>query len=337
MTQSRLRVVWGTIGCLATTSVAAQEDARLAVRVDSARHEVILTVGPFELSSMKGHEGHRDMPEFSARFPWPVTAMARGFSFALHDSTGKKVPQRVLHHLNLINTTRRQLLLPLQEKVMAIGRETKNIMLPGTVGLPLEAGTRMKVAIMWHNQTPVDFSGVMLTLHIRYTPDNLVPRPVTVLPISMDLADRPGAENSFPVPVGLFTISREFMMPVTGRLLAATGHMHDWATGLRLEDAASRKTLVSITPILDSTGGISDMPLRLFGVRGDGLKLHAGRRYRLVATYDNRSGATMDGMAMLGGIFSPSDLRDWPDRESEDIAYLDHPVPAPAADTTHAH
>ena len=73
----------------------------------------------------------------------------------------------------------------------------------------------------------------------------------------------------------------------------------------------------------DSAGRITRMPIRLYGIVGDGLKLHANRRYRLVALYDNRTGGPVDGMAHMNGIFSPSDLRKWPATDSKAVAYLD--------------
>lgn len=319
---------------LAGGAVAQEGEPALAVTVDSSRHEVVLTAGPFNLPSMAGHQ-HGDhgamMTKFSARFDWPVEAMGRGFTFELRDADGGKVSQRVLHHMQLINSSRRQLLLPLRERIMAVGRETKNVMLPKTIGMPIESGSRMRFDVMWHNETPLDADGVMLTLRIRYSPASLVPSPTMVLPISMDLADGPGRSNSFTVPPGRFTASREFVMPVTGRLLAASGHMHDWGLALRLEDAATGKTLFGITPVLDSAGRITHMPIRLFGVRGDGLKLRANRRYRLVADYENRTSVPLDGMAMINAIFSPSDLRDMPAVGSSMNAYQDDGAYLPPA------
>ncbi len=324
-------------------TLAAQEAPQLTLRVDSVRHEVVLTAGPFDLPSMAGHqdaEHEKMMTKFSARFDWPVEAMGRGFTFELRDAEGKRVSQRVLHHLNLINDSRRQLLLPLRERIMAIGRETKRLMLPNTVGLPIESGSRMKLDVMWHNETPVDVGGVMLTLRIKYSPANLLPFPTAVLPLSMDLADGPGRKNTFMVPPGRFTASREFVMPVSGRLLGVSGHMHDWGVLLRLEEAATGKVLTTIHPTLDSVGRITHMPVRLFGVVGDGLKLHANRRYRLVVVYDNRSGAPMEGMALMNAIFSPSDFSKWPDQASRLSAYQDdgaYQPPLPATDPNPGH
>jgi hypothetical protein len=300
-----------------------------AVTVDSARHEVVITTGPYRLPAMGGehaaHMNHEAMMEkIVQRFEWPVDGMGRGFHMELRDGSGKRVSHRALHHLQIINASRRQLILPLEEKIMAIGRETANIMLPNTVGMPLAAGSKMRINIMWHNETATDLDSVYMTLRIRYSPANLVPQPLPVLPISMDIADVKGRPNTFMIPTGVDTITREFMLPLGGRVLALSGHMHDWGTGLWLEDARSGNVITRITPTLDSLGRITHMPLKLYGITGEGLRLEAGRRYRLVATYDNRSGASIDGaMGHLDGIIAVRDLRRWPKLGTTESGYLD--------------
>jgi hypothetical protein len=299
------------------------------VTVDSSHDEVVITTGPYRLPAMGGeHAGHMNheamMEKITQRFDWPVEGMGRGFHMELRDAGGKQVSQRMLHHLQIINASRRQLILPLEEKIMAIGRETSNIMLPNTVGMPLAAGSKMRINIMWHNETATDIEAVYMTLRIRYSPDNLVPRPVPVLPISMDIADVKGRPNTFRIPTGVDTITREFVLPLSGRVLALSGHMHDWGTGLWLEDAKTGHVITRVTPTLDSLGRITHMPLKLYGVFGEGLKLEAGHHYRLVATYNNRSGASIDGaMGHLDGIIAVRDLRQWPRLGTNGSGYLD--------------
>lgn len=310
----------------ASGALAQDREPALDVSVDSGRHEVVVAAGPFDLPSMAGHHHGDDesmMLKFNATFVWPVQAMVRGFSFELRDVEGKKRSQRVLHHLNLINYSRRQLLLPIKERVLGVGRETRDLMLPQTIGMPIDQGSRMKLYIMWHNETPEDAEGVTITLRIKFSPANLLPVPASVFPLTMDLADGPGRSTAYMVPAGRSATSREFIMPVDGRLLGVSGHMHEWGKAVRLEEAASGKVLVTITPILDSAGRVTRMPIRLFGIAGAGLKLHADRRYRLVAIYDNPTGAPLVGMAALYGIFTPRDLGKWPDKDSKMTAYQD--------------
>ena len=313
---------------------AVVPDPALAVTVDSSRHEVVIAVGPFRLPSMKDmmemmampgmeqmdHDAM--MPQFARNFIWPVQAMGRGFRVAITDSTGKKISQRFLHHLQIINSDRRQLLLPLDEKIMAIGRETSSLILPETIGMPLSSGSQMRIKIMWGNETPDDMNGVRLTLRIRYSPANLVPTPTTVLPISIDVADAPGQPNTFTIPPGDFSASREFIMPVDGRLLALSGHMHDWGAGLMLQEVASGKVLADFVTTMDSAGRITHMPRKLYGISGAGLRLRAQRRYRIVARYHNPTGAPItSAMGHLDGLIQPDDLRRWPVQGSKAMAY----------------
>ena len=331
-------------------ALAAQDEvveAAFRVTVDSARHDVVLTVGPFVLPSMAAgghsHGGHDEsqMPQFNYKFTWPVEGTGRGFRMELRDAEGKKVSQRVLHHLNIINQDRRQLLLPIAERVMAAGRETPSVMLPATIGLPLDRGTRMRLNLMWHNETPVDIEAVWLTIRIRYSPGNLLPAPMLTLPISMDVADMKGRSNTFTVDTGRTEVAREFIMPVSARLLGVNGHLHDWGTELRLEDAVTGRVLTRITPRLDARGKIDRMPTRLFGIVGDGLRLRAHRRYRVVVVYDNPTGAPLVGvMGHLDGLLSvsPAALARWPLKDDPGMAYVDEgasrPPTAPVPDAS---
>ncbi len=315
--------------CAASLRAQVLPLEHLAVRVDSAAHEVILTAGPFDLPSMSGHLGHAGheemaMPKYVDKFEWPISGTGRGFRLELRDEQGKKVTQKVLHHLQIVNSDRRQLLLPMDEKLMAVGRETRNLMLPNTIGMPLTAGTEMKLDIMWHNETAVGQDSVYLTLRIKYSPQDLLPTPVEVLPISIDIADAKGRPNTFPIPPGDYIVTRDFIMPVDGHILGFSGHMHAYGTGMWLEDVESGKVITRITPTLDSTGSIVHMPVKLYGIAGEGLRVRANHRYRMVATYHNPTDHQITGaMAHLNGLIHPSDMRQWPAKGSTAMAYQD--------------
>ena len=297
-----------------STSVPA-----LSVSLDEGRHEVTLIIGPFAVPAMMdmpGMDHEHAMTRYSQQFDWPIDGFGRGFRLELTDAAGKPVSRQVLHHIVIENQARRQLMLPVSERLLAAGRETGNLMLPASIGLPLTKGSRMKAVMMWHNETGLDLTGVTLRLVIRYMPTNQMPRPIPALPFTFDVQDRLGQPNTFDIPPGHSETSRDFVMPVGGRLLGVSGHMHDYAVGLRLEEVTSGKVLIRLPIETDSTGRI---------VR-EGLKLQAQRRYRLVAVYQNPTEVTQSGaMAHLDGLLRPSNLKDWPAKGSQEIAYLDQP------------
>jgi hypothetical protein len=58
-------------------------------------------------------------------------------------------------------------------------------------------------------------------------------------------------------------------------------------------------------------------------VSGEGLKLKAGHRYRVVGQYDNPTGETRvkGAMAHMVGLFAPDDMKRWPAINPQDSTY----------------
>jgi len=297
----------------------------LTVRVDSARHQVILTAGPFRLPAESPEMAHMamDMNMNMAsmegivlqRFTWPMECWLRGLRLQLVDGKGRVLPRKLLHHLIIVNFARRQLIYPAAERVMGMASEidSGDISVPRTIGLPMAGGQNLGAYVMWHNQTGADIDSVYWQMTIQWTPSNLRPQPVSVLPIYMDTNMGEDGNNEFPVLPGITTRSFEFTLPISGHLLGVGGHMHDYGSSVRLEDAETGKVLVRLRARRDSAGKLISVERKLFATRGEGLRMRAGHRYRVVGTYDNPTHDTLPGaMAHMVGIFSPDDMRQWP-------------------------
>lgn len=164
---------------------------------------------------------------------------------------------------------------------------------------------------------------VVLELRLPYLPNNQNPRPIGVSAVSFDLGFKAGESDAFDLPSGRTVFEREFQFPVDGHLLAVGGHLHDYGKSLSLVDVASGKTLTSLRPTLDQDGKVTGMGREILGAAGDGLRVRAGRRYRLVAVYENpQPEAIADGaMAVLAVIFAPDDPRAWPPVDPSDPQY----------------
>src|SRR5918912_1021095 len=143
----------------------------VSVTVDSSRHELTVTSGPFDLPNMPPMEDHAMMDLGMShdtrlqRFRWPVDGWFRGF--------------------------------------------------------------RVELIMLW-------------------TPKNQNPPPVNALPIYMDVNLTVGGTNTFDVPPGKSSKAYEFTLPTSGRLLGVGGHMHDYGTRVRLEDAETGKVLTQV-------------------------------------------------------------------------------------------
>ncbi len=315
--------------CLvAVALVQSTTPVPVAVRVDSEHHQVVITAGPYRLAANPPHM-HDEMDHepddlLVQQFAWPITTWIRGFRLAVVDAAGRPLPRGLMHHMSMMNFDRREVVYPIVERLLGAGRETGDIVLPRTVGIPLAAGDHLGLYIMWDNQTGAEVPDAYLRLTLPWvSPPRQVPKPVSALPFLVDVNFVFGGPNSFTVPPGRSTRTYDFSVPLAGRLLAAGGHLHDQGVGLRLEDTRSGKTLVRIRPKRDREGQIVGMPRKLFGARGPGLRLRPDRVYRLVVEYDNPTGAPLPHvMGSIAGLFVPDDLRRLPALDPDDPAYL---------------
>jgi hypothetical protein len=166
----------------------------------------------------------------------------------------------------------------------------------------------------WQNETGRDLEGVVIRVRFDYSPPNLNPRPLDALPIYMDVNLTVGGSNAFDVLPGRTEKGWEFVMPIGGRLLGFGGHLHDYGSMVRLEDAASGKVLATVRAERTSAGKVAKVSRGLPGVGGDGIELKEGRRYRVVGVYDNPTSETLrrGAMAHIVGLFAPYDVKRWP-------------------------
>ena len=310
-------------------------DAPLTTTVDSAHDTVIISLGPcrvpalgaMDMGRMSGMAmmthgpGHEDV---RVHFRWPADVWMRSFDLQLLDAAGHRLNQpTTMHHMELLNFDRRQLVYPLVERVFGMGEETGGAAIPKTVGLPLDAGMDMALYVMWNNHTDHDLEGVTFRLAIRYSPRNLAPRPTIVLPFKADVNIHPGAGDAFDLPPGGGSRSAVFTVGTSGRLLAVGGHLHDYGKELRLEDARNGRVLARVQAERTPDGLVTGVSHGLYGVLGRGPHLKAGRPYRLVAVYEGSPADSIRGaMGLMGGIFAPDHYHRWPKIDRRDPAYL---------------
>ena len=321
-------ILWCILGTALSPSQQKPADPAPLVRVDSSRHELIVTTGPFLIpamtQSMDGimdHGATHDTP--LQHFRWPVDGWLRGFRFEIIDEKGTALPRHLMHHVVILNFDRRQLLYAMSERVFGAGAETDDASIPRSIGVPFPRNTNMGMYIAWHNDTGRELSGVRLRLTMQWIPRSQNPRPVDVLPLYMDVNLTVGGTNTFDIRAGRSTQSHEFTLRSDGGLLAVSGQLHNYGVMVRLEDVESGKVITRVEPKVDEKGHVSGMGRRLFGVRGEGLRLRAGRRYRVVAEYNNTSGSALKngGMAHMVGLFAPDDLAKLPTIDPADPTY----------------
>ncbi|MDX2193149.1 MAG: hypothetical protein NW201_07335 [Gemmatimonadales bacterium] len=305
---------------VASPTAPPVDPAEPVIAVDSARRELTITLGGFDLPNMPPMADHASMDHGAShdtpvlRFAWPMEAWMRGFRVEVRARDGTPLPRHIMHHMIMVNFDRRQLLYPAVERLLGIGTETGDVSLPPTIGVPLAAGTRLGLYVAWHNDTGRDLEDVQLRITMQWMPRNQAPRPLDALPLYMDVNLTVGGSNAWDVPPGAAQRSWEFTMPVSGRLLGVGGHLHDHGVKVELADAATGRLITRVRGTRDATGRVTAVERKLFGVSGEGIRLVAGRRYRVTGFYENPTGETLvrGAMAHLVGLFAPDDLARWP-------------------------
>ncbi|MFN8651053.1 MAG: hypothetical protein U0133_04020 [Gemmatimonadales bacterium] len=305
------------------------DEVAVKVTIDSAKKVVRVKAGPFHLPAMPHMDDHGMMDMGSGamtpvyHFTWPVEGWLRGFDSGVEDSLGNKLPKKLMHHMIGVNYSRRQALYPAAERLFGAGAETADATIPATIGVPMKPGMDLGFYIMWHNEGEKDLDGIYMTIDLKYSPKNINPRPVEVLPLYMDVNLTVGGSNVYDVPPGKSEKSWEFTFPMDGRLLGYGGHLHDYGQGVKLVDLSNNKVIAQVKAETAKDGTVTGVSRSLPGVSGEGIRLRAGRKYRITAVYNNTTGKVLHNgaMAHITGIFAPDKPSEWPAINESDPEY----------------
>lgn len=298
-------------------SMPGMDMSASAVQVDSVRREIRIIAGPFRIAAM-AHESDdmmmMDTPVL--RVAWPVSGWVRGYSVQLCDGDaagGTALARGMVHHVGLANYSRRELLYPMVERLMAVGKETPRVSLPGGVGVPLARGDTLGLYSAFHDVDGKTVERAYVIVTLPWIPAGHA-HPINVMPFFADVNSVIGGTSAWDLPPGRSEKTSEFTMPLGGSLLALGGHVHDYARSVRLEDAENGKLLVRLDTKLTRDGHLIALGKRVFGFHEEGLPLLPNHRYRVIARYDNPTGHVIKqgGMASMAGAFVPDDVREWP-------------------------
>ena len=262
--------------------------------------------------------------------PIPVSGTLYRFHVEVVDGAGDRLPQSVLHHVNLTDPSRRELFLPTSLHIIAASKETPNLAIPRFLfGLPIHKGDRYIASGMLANdgEEPIHDARIRLVFH--YLPA-WVPGPLfDAYPWVMDVMfplGRPGdGRKAFDLPPGRTTRSWESSPAVPGTLLGLGGHLHDYGVSLTLEDVTAGKVLWQGEPVKDSSGTVHQMPVhRFYGWNHLGVHIEPTHVYRATVAYDNPTGRVLrnGGMGAIAGLFVPDRGTQWPRVDPTDSIYV---------------
>ncbi|HSL68623.1 MAG TPA: hypothetical protein VK864_00210, partial [Longimicrobiales bacterium] len=307
------------------------------VEVDQRLGFIDLILGPVNLPA--GTSGFRTPIQL---LKVPASGWLRSFDWSMQDAAGKPLPASLLHHVNLIDPSRRELFAPIALRVIAAGRETARQELPWGLGYPLSAPAKFLIISMFANPTGQPYDSAYLRLRLRYTEGRIMPR-LNVFPFYLDAMGLVG-EKSFEVPPGHSSRSWVARPATDVRAVMLGGHVHDFARALRLEDASSGDVLWHAPLQTNSKGQLVELPTQVLWQNG-GIKLRRDREYRVTVEYFNPTPNPLPhgGMGVVAGIAIGSP-ENWPAVDPANPEYrtdLNNVLAAPARssrpDHTHNH
>jgi hypothetical protein len=285
---------------LAASSELGAAQATPTTRIVDRGRELVIEYGPLALHAGAGHAAAVEPPAIMLSFP--ASGWMRGYVVDLVDGEGRRLPQRLLHHMNLIAKNRRDLFSNVMQRLGAAGPETGTITLPRFAGVWGDRGDTLAMTVMLHNTTETHYDEVRLRVRIPFVRARSRVGAITVYPVSVAIGpkERP---NVFDLPPGRSEHFWEGSPAVAARILGLSGHLHRYGVALRLEDRTTGKVMWELKPHTDSTGTVHAMPVSTF-LWSLGKPIRPDHVYRLTAVYDNPEGRTIPngGMGVVGGI-----------------------------------
>jgi hypothetical protein len=280
---------------------------RIAVQHDPEGGRITVALGPFDLPA----SGNTMRLTPAEALVIPVDGWLTAFRARILDDAGRPLPDEILHHINLVRPDRRELFMPVMQRLVAASHETGRVDVPFPFGVAVESGDTVLVVAMLHNPTGRE-ARVTVEAVLDYDGPEWLDR-WGVQPFYVDVSAPPDGA-AFDVPPGRSEVSWEGSPAIDVKILALGGHAHRFARELRLvevRDDGSTRVLWRAEPRTGPDGGIDEIPRRRF-LHRLGLPLSRDRTYRLVGVYDNPTGAVLPagGMAEIAGVVWPSEA--WP-------------------------
>ena len=290
----------------------------VTITANPTRDELTLELPPVDLPAGTVVDQPAAVGEF------PVNGSIYASRAEVVDEHGRVLPMDLLHHMNVMDPSERELFLPIGRRILASGRETGEIRFPWLLfGSRVRAGERILANAMIHNPTTVGYRGVRVRLRLSYVPERR-PWPLfAIIPWQLDVGF-PVGDKSFDLPPGRSERSYEGSPAVEGKLIVIGGHMHEYGRTIEFWDATTGKMLWHGEPARAPSGEPSAVPLTTFySLTGIGLRITPAHRYRVRVIYENPTGRTIaaGGMGVVGGLFMPGRTAVWPKTDVSDSLY----------------
>ncbi|HEX5817328.1 MAG TPA: hypothetical protein VFY20_00520 [Gemmatimonadales bacterium] len=296
---------------------------------DEARGELVLEMPPTDVPAAMGEGMDGMITTPASRVDIPVGGFVHSFRIECVDQDGNVLPPSRLHHINIIDPSRRELFAPISLRFLAAGKETGSPSVPDKlVGMPLIEGQRVIVKAMLHNPETKVLPGVRARVIFGYRKAGgqfpLFHAYPWQLDVKFPVGEQPGGTKAFELPAGHSETSYEASPVVPGTLVGIGGHVHDLAKHLEFKDVTTGEVIWKGEPVFDKDGAVQSMPTKMFySWNRMGVKLDPSHTYRVTVVYDNTTGGAIPygGMGVVAGLFLPAKGAKWPAVDTTNADY----------------
>ena len=296
---------------------------------DASRGELVLEMPPTDVPAAMGEGMDGMITTPASRVEIPVGGFVHSFRIECVDRDGNVLPLSRLHHINVIDPSRRELFAPISLRFLAAGKETGSPSVPDRlIGMPLIEGQRVILKAMLHNPEPKVLPGVRARVILGYRKAGgqfpLFHAYPWQLDVKFPVGEQPGGTKAFELPAGHSETFFEASPVVPGTLVGIGGHVHDLAKYLEFKDVTSGEVLWKGEPVFDKDGAVQSVPTKMFySWNRMGVKLDPSRTYRVTVVYDNTTGGAIPygGMGVVAGLFLPAKGARWPAVDTTNADY----------------
>jgi hypothetical protein len=314
-----------TTALLASPLAAQQSRITVTRQGDSV---LVVRLGPVNLPAGADHQAIAQLALQTWRMP--AGGGLRGYQVEMVDRAGNLLPGALLHHAEMVDLDRRDLLRPALNRIVSSGKESGALILPPGMGYPVVANQQLGINAMLANPTATAYPAAYVRATITLIPAG-TPNIRNVMSFYAETSYDSTGNSDFDLPAGESQKVVQFTVPVAGAVLAVGGHIHDYGTRFVVVRGGTTDTIYNVVPRLDSTGAVSGMPtLPMFGRV---VRIAPGDGFVMTVFYNNTSGRMLAGAGMgtFGVVFAPDDPSQWPPldrtdrRVQHDLADLRNP------------
>jgi hypothetical protein len=211
------------------------------------------------------------------------------------DEKGATTTQRVLHHFNLLNTSRPSVVCPRQaELVFGAGSELANWPPVPDVGYRVTKGMPLRISLMLTNPTDEPVSNAYVALEIQYR--RSADAQLKAVYPAWFMVTHCGP-TMYDLSPGRNVTASEFTVVYDGKLLGVGGHIHDFGREIRLDNVTRNENIATLKTALDTDGRLLSVSTLIFP-RREAYRLKSGDVVKVTAVYDNPTGRLLRKAAM---------------------------------------